>query len=218
MLKLSFNENSLSELHTADKHSFLQSTLLDESNPRETSEVSRVTEEERSEVYVFADDETMEGSTCGEEGIEPSTDEELRVWRYPQGKGSVDESAREGQEEGISLRNQSKAADVKDAPELEFSDKTGGFVEEQEDKKSGGKVEAQGSYEIQTSDSHGEEKNSAEGRKNVIDGPKADGSKKVTFILEPELINSSLLSEGGVSSESRSDTVLSGERSLKAAP
>ncbi|PWA24857.1 hypothetical protein CCH79_00010165, partial [Gambusia affinis] len=153
VLKLSFSdEHSLSDLHTADKHSFLQSTLLDESNTKETSKVSRVTEVEKSEVFPFDEDETMEGSTCGEE-IEPSTDEELREWRYPQGNASADEeaiseervfseekeeemeAAREEKEKRSSLRNEGDPADVRSAPDLDVSEKTAGFGGQQEDEK-----------------------------------------------------------------------------------
>ncbi|XP_014825060.1 PREDICTED: actin-binding protein anillin-like isoform X2 [Poecilia mexicana] len=259
VLKFSFSdEHSLSDLHTADKHSFLQSTLLDESNTKETSEVSRVTEVERSEVFPFDEDETMEGSTCGEE-IEPSTDEELREWRYPQGNVSADEeervfseeneeemeAAREGKEKESSLRNKSEPADDRSAPDLDVSEKSAGFSEQQEDEKlraeekrsdgenrvddslirksalkvktlrekpsetnfenetqPGGRDECQGSSEIQMSDSH-------QGERAVLGGLKAESSKKVTFILEPELINGSALSEGDASEESRADTSLS---------
>ncbi|XP_043980772.1 anillin isoform X3 [Gambusia affinis] len=153
VLKLSFSdEHSLSDLHTSDKHSFLQSTLLDESNTKETSKVSRVTEVEKSEVFPFDEDETMEGSTCGEE-IEPSTDEELREWRYPQGNASADEeaiseervfseekeeemeAAREEKEKRSSLRNEGDPADVRSAPDLDVSEKTAGFGGQQEDEK-----------------------------------------------------------------------------------
>lgn len=152
VLKLSFSdEHSLSDLHTADKHSFLQSTLLDESNTKETSDVSSITEVEKSEVFPFDEDDTMEGSTCEE--IEPSTDEELREWRYPQGNLSADEeaiseervfseekeeemeAAREGKEKKSGLRNKSDTADVRSAPDLDVSEKTAGFGEQQEDEK-----------------------------------------------------------------------------------
>ncbi|MEQ2158233.1 hypothetical protein GOODEAATRI_010193 [Goodea atripinnis] len=245
VLKLSFSEeHSLSELHAADKNSFLQSTLLDESNAKETSHVSIVTEEERSEVFTFDDDETMEGSTYGEEEIETSTDEELRVWRYPQRKVSVDEEAisekkevftkeneedlevtREGKEKGSSFTNNV-------APDLDVSNKTAGFFKQQKDenirpegdngvddslkRKSALQDEAlreksscNAVYERNAENvaqPHEGERGSAEGRKDVV---KAESSKKVTFILEPELINSSALSESDVSAESKAETSLS---------
>uniref|UniRef100_A0A3Q2PYY0 Anillin-like n=1 Tax=Fundulus heteroclitus TaxID=8078 RepID=A0A3Q2PYY0_FUNHE len=271
VLKLSFSEeNSLTELHAGDKNSFLQSTLLEELNVKETSQVSRVTEEERSEVFTF-DDETMEGSTYGEGDIEPSTDEELREWRYPQQKVSGDEeatsvknqgltkdkeeyleTARGWKEKGSSLTNKIEPTDVEGATDLDVPNKTAGFIEQQPDdnfrpegenavddslkKKSlrekssenaahevntknvaqhtmkaltDGKDQAQGSSGIQMSDSHEREKDSAEGRKGGVDGLKAGSSKKVTFILEPERINSSVLSESDVSTESRTETSLS---------
>ncbi|MED6248709.1 hypothetical protein ATANTOWER_003890, partial [Ataeniobius toweri] len=249
VLKLSFSEeHSLSELHAADKNSFLQSTLLDESNAKETSHVSIVTEEERSEVFTFNDDETMEGSTYGEEEIEPSTDEELRVWRYPQRKVSVDEEAisekkevftkdneedlevtREGKENGSSFTNNV-------APDLDVSNKTAGFFKQQEDENIRPEEESEGDNGVDDSlkrksalqdealrekssynavyernaenvaQPHEGERGSAEGRKDVV---KAESSKKVTFILEPELINSSALSESDVSAESKAETSLS---------
>ncbi|XP_021174680.2 uncharacterized protein si:dkey-30c15.10 isoform X1 [Fundulus heteroclitus] len=260
VLKLSFSEeNSLTELHAGDKNSFLQSTLLEELNVKETSQVSRVTEEERSEVFTF-DDETMEGSTYGEEEIEPSTDEELKEWRYPQQKVSGDEEAtsvkkqgltkekeeyletsRGWKEKGSTFRNKSEPTDVEGAPDLDVPNKTAGFIEQQPDdnfrpegenavddslrEKSSenaahevntenvaltdGKDQDQGSSEIHMSDSHEREKDSAEGRKGGVDGLKVGSSKKVTFILEPELINSSVLSESDVSTESRTETSLS---------
>uniref|UniRef100_A0A3Q3AYE7 Anillin, actin binding protein 2 n=1 Tax=Kryptolebias marmoratus TaxID=37003 RepID=A0A3Q3AYE7_KRYMA len=85
VLELSFNEeHSLSELHRADEQNIFQSSLLDESNVKDRREVSKVTEVDRSEGFTFDEDETMENSSYGEELIEPSTDEELRIWRYPQ--------------------------------------------------------------------------------------------------------------------------------------
>ncbi|XP_047210274.1 anillin isoform X3 [Girardinichthys multiradiatus] len=249
VLKLSFSEeHSLSELHAADKNNFLQSTLLDESNAKETSHVSIVTKEERSEVFTFDDDETMEGSTYNEEEIEPSTDEELRVWRYPQREVSVDEEAisekkevftkdkeedlevaREGKENRSSFTNNV-------APDLDVSNKTAGFFKQQEDEKIRPEEESEGDNSVDDSlkrklalqdealrekssynavyernaenvaQPHEGERGSAEGRKDVV---KAESSKKVTFILEPELINSSALSESDVSAESKAETSLS---------
>ncbi|KAK5617879.1 hypothetical protein CRENBAI_025328 [Crenichthys baileyi] len=240
VLKLSFSEeHSLSELHAADKNSFLQSTLLDESNAKETSHVSIVTEEERSEVFTFDVDETMEGSTYGEEEIEPSTDEELRVWRYPQQNVLFDEEAisekkevftkeneedmevtREGKEKGSSFTNVAQDLDVSHLedenirPEEESEGENG--VDDSLKRKSALKDEAlreKSSHNVvyernaeNVAQLHEGERGSAEGRKDVV---KAESSKKVTFILEPELINSSALSESDVSAESRAETSLS---------
>lgn len=86
VLKLSFSEDQSfsrvpfsddqSELPTSDEQSSLESTLEEESDMAETVEVSIVTEETFS--Y-----EERDGSSYSEGGVEPSTDEELRSWRYP---------------------------------------------------------------------------------------------------------------------------------------
>ncbi|XP_034389872.1 anillin isoform X2 [Cyclopterus lumpus] len=60
----------MSELSTGDEQSSLESTRT------EADEVSVVTEEAFS--Y-----EERDGSSYSEGGVEPSTDEELRLWRYP---------------------------------------------------------------------------------------------------------------------------------------
>lgn len=51
--------------------------------------------------------------------------------------------------------------------------------------------------------------------KNTHESEGGESSKKVTFILEPELINDSTLSETNTSMESRADTSVSGENSKK---
>lgn len=323
VLELSFNdEHSSSELHKADEHNFLQSSLLDESNVN--SEVP-VTEVDSSEVFTFDEDETMETSSYGEELIEPSTDEELRVWRYPQ--SSADESVtareerastkeeggleppREDKEEEDGSNSYFKPTDIQNvklSSSAEVSSETAGFPKQQEadeyskkeklevenglgnsvkeksvlrsnrvkvkssegsceevvtqndalqlsqesqevsvkhqaleetqsenadDEKNAEGVQlsvksqtyehdgAQGSTEIQVSDSH-DEISSADGKQNVVDGLMAEmhnteSSRKVTFVLEPELINSSALTESNTSLESRTETSLSGETSLK---
>lgn len=278
VLKLSFSEeHSLSELQAADKNSFLQSTLLEESNTKETSQVFRETEEEQiSELFTFDGDETVEGSTCGEEEIEPSTDEELRVWRYPQQEVCVDEDAVLEKKQVFNKKDEPELSregkeNIDGAPDLDVSNKTASFLQQQEaenkrldEEKSEGEDEvddslkkrpaskaetleekpstsdleinsgivaqpsvknqtnekdgAQGSSEIQMSVSYEEGKESTKGRKDVVDEltvHKAERSKKVTFILEPELINRSVSSESDVSEESRAETSLSGETCLR---
>uniref|UniRef100_A0A3B3DT44 Anillin, actin binding protein 2 n=1 Tax=Oryzias melastigma TaxID=30732 RepID=A0A3B3DT44_ORYME len=68
VLELVFSDTTSSEFTSLDK--------LDK------EEVSKLTENESSEV--FEKDETMEDSSLEDEQIEPSTDEELKMWRYPQ--------------------------------------------------------------------------------------------------------------------------------------
>lgn len=50
---------------------------------------------------------------------------------------------------------------------------------------------------------------------NTHESEGGESSKKVTFVLEPELINDSTLSETNISMESRADTSVSGENSTK---
>lgn len=318
VLELSFNdEHSSSELHKADEPNFLQSSLLEESNVN--SEV------DSSEVFTgtFDEDEPMEKSSYGEELIEPSTDEELRVWRYPQSSADESVTAREKlvstkeeeggleppREEGDGSNSYFKPTDfqnVEFSSSAEVSSETAGFSKQQEadeyskkeklevenslgssvkeksglrsngveitssegsceemvtqnnalqhsqksqevsvkhqtleetqsenadDEKNAEGVQlsaksqtcehdgAQGSTEIQVSDSL-DEISSADGKQNVVDGLMAEmhnteRSRKVTFVLEPELINSSTLTESNTSLESRTETSLSGETSLK---
>ncbi|XP_042352857.1 anillin isoform X2 [Plectropomus leopardus] len=101
VLKLSFSEDqsfskvslgedhNVSELPTGEEQSLLESTHLEESNMKGTAEVSTFTEQGVSEVFLF---EETDGSLYSEEGIEPSTDEESRSWRYPQDKVCEEES------------------------------------------------------------------------------------------------------------------------------
>lgn len=308
-------EHSLSELHKADEHNFLQSSLLDESNVKETCEFSKVTEEDVSEEFTFDEGETVDNSSYGEELIEPSTDEELRIWRYPESKAKESVTAGEKQlftednkgvlkslgqdkEKGESSINHEKLTDTQCAEFSSSADvsRESGFPKQQEgekpeighdvdnsakgkmdsseswceempnqnddtfqqtqesqavhvkseaqaleEKQSGnadlsrnaedvdltsgisqihGTSRAQSSADIQGSDSHEVETDSTDGREDVVDGLTAEthqteSSRKVTFILEPELINSSSLTESDISMESRTETSLSGEASLK---
>nr|XP_020441329.1 uncharacterized protein LOC109951266 isoform X3 [Monopterus albus] len=77
ILKLSFGED---QNVSGDEQSLLEPTCPEELNVKETSEVSEVTEQSDSERFEKID------SSYGEEEIEPSTDEEMRLWRYPQSK------------------------------------------------------------------------------------------------------------------------------------
>ncbi|XP_035521542.1 uncharacterized protein si:dkey-30c15.10 isoform X1 [Morone saxatilis] len=98
-------DHNVSVLPTDDEQSLLESTLPEESNMKETGlVVSKVTEE----LFSFEEVEEMDGYSYSEEGIEPSTDEELKSWRYPQSKvckevGSV---TAEGQDEGVCAKEE----------------------------------------------------------------------------------------------------------------
>ncbi|KAK2841703.1 hypothetical protein Q5P01_011903 [Channa striata] len=80
----SFSKASLCENQdvSGDEQSFLNSTHSVESNIKETSELSKLSEHSRLEMFSLEDEKIDE--SYGEEEIEPSTDEESRIWRYPQ--------------------------------------------------------------------------------------------------------------------------------------
>lgn len=94
VLKLSFGEDqsfsrapfgddqNMSALPAGDEQSLLESAYPEE----ETGEVSKVAEQEGSEVFSFEEVGKIDGYSYSEEDIEPSTDEELRLWTYPQDK------------------------------------------------------------------------------------------------------------------------------------
>ncbi|KAM9351950.1 anillin, actin binding protein 2 [Symphorus nematophorus] len=117
VLKLSFSEDqsfsrapigedqnvSVNELRTGDEQSLLESTRLEESKMKETGEVSKVTVQGRSAVFSFEEAEKTDGYSYSEEEIEASTDEDLRLWRYPQDKVYMEGESitAEGQEEDV---------------------------------------------------------------------------------------------------------------------
>ncbi|XP_041652548.1 anillin isoform X2 [Cheilinus undulatus] len=90
VMQLSFSEDqsffntplgekqNLSELPTEDDQSLLECTYSEESNVKETSVNCRENGTDRSEANFF------DCSSHNEEAIETSTEEELRLWRYPQ--------------------------------------------------------------------------------------------------------------------------------------
>lgn len=80
VIKLSFSE----------EQSLPESTHPEESSKAETGQVSKGTEHGSSEVFSF---EEINPYSDSEEEIEPSTDEELRSWRYPQDKGCREEGS-----------------------------------------------------------------------------------------------------------------------------
>lgn len=94
VLKLSFSEDqsfsktSFSENQNMsdDEQSSLDSTHPEELDMKEACELSKVTEQSGSGMLSLEEDEKIDDSLYGEEEIEPSTDEELRLWRYPHHK------------------------------------------------------------------------------------------------------------------------------------
>ncbi|KAF7650387.1 hypothetical protein LDENG_00126680 [Lucifuga dentata] len=143
---------SENEILSDEKQSLHKSTLTDET--RTTQEVSRLTEEGGSEVFSFEEGKGFEDFSYCEEEIEPSTDEELRVWRYPQDKvyeegesATAEEERVEGQAEQESSRaDKERQGGVADHTEVsEIQDRecpvNTGYAEMQEDMKSGFKEE-----------------------------------------------------------------------------
>lgn len=89
------------ELPPGKEQGLLESTHAEESNMKEPVEVSIVITQGRSGSF-----EEIDGS-YSEEGIEPSTDEELRSWSYPQEKVC-------NEEESIRAAEQEKCVCVKE--------------------------------------------------------------------------------------------------------
>uniref|UniRef100_A0A3P8SC19 Anillin, actin binding protein 2 n=1 Tax=Amphiprion percula TaxID=161767 RepID=A0A3P8SC19_AMPPE len=89
-------DQTLSELPTVDERSFLQSTFQDESNMKE----AKATERGIYEGFTFDEDEKMDSLSYGEEEIDPSTDEELKMWRYPRDKMDTESEKEKSEEEG----------------------------------------------------------------------------------------------------------------------
>lgn len=90
VLKLSFSEDQdLSKLTASNEQSFFESTR--ESNIKDAAEESAVSEQGSSDMLTSEDDEKLESSCFSEEQMEPSTDEELRMWRYPQSAACLEE-------------------------------------------------------------------------------------------------------------------------------
>lgn len=96
----------MSEVPSSNEQSSLESPHLEELNMEETGEVSEVTVQVRSEVFSFEEAEEITGYSYSEEEIEPSTDEELRLWRYPRDKVWKEEDSvvAEEQSEGVCIK------------------------------------------------------------------------------------------------------------------
>lgn len=113
VLKLSFSEDqsfsgahlsgdlNVSELPSGNEQSLLDLSHPEVSNMGESGEVDKNPDQDRSEMSC----ENMTGYSYSEEEIEPSTDEELRLWRYPRGKVCNEEE---------SVRVEEKKDDIKE--------------------------------------------------------------------------------------------------------
>ncbi|XP_023117512.2 anillin isoform X1 [Amphiprion ocellaris] len=263
-------DQTLSELPTVDERSFLQSTFQDESNMKE----AKATERGIYEGLTFDEDEKMDSLSYGEEEIDPSTDEELKMWRYPRGdaceaegqedenvvsgfsemqqdekcnpeddESVLDENQRNtesggGGSEGIlpedddvftikpekkddgALKQSKESQTVRTREDMELESTSNGVKYPQKECPDRGRStedvaqtlrdEAQSSAEIQVSDHLEKEKQSvAAGEEKTHKTERGEISKKVTFILEPELINGSSVSEINTSVESRAGSSLS---------
>ncbi|XP_068595054.1 anillin, actin binding protein 2 [Brachionichthys hirsutus] len=111
LLKLSFSEEQSFSREPCredqnDEQSFLESTLREESNIKEMVSVPKGAERGSSEVFSFDEMDQSQSLSYGEEEMEPSTDEELRSWRYPRDLGCQEDESRsaEGQVEDMSAR------------------------------------------------------------------------------------------------------------------
>lgn len=160
VLKLSFSEDhsfckapsgedqNMSDLTASNEQSFSELTLPHESNVKETSQESTVSEQGSSDMLAFEDDEKMDSSCCSDGEIEPSTDEELRMWRYPQStscmeeESAIDEACVKDVQGESSQMNEEKTdenepTDIQDdGPRSDVSTKTAGCSEIQKDDKS----------------------------------------------------------------------------------
>uniref|UniRef100_A0A3B4TCV0 Anillin, actin binding protein 2 n=1 Tax=Seriola dumerili TaxID=41447 RepID=A0A3B4TCV0_SERDU len=158
VLKLSFSEDqSFSKTPffedqnvSGHEQTPIESAHPHESDETETVEVSEVTEHSRSDMFSFEEDETMGSSSYGEEEIEPSTDEKVLLWRYPQYKVCKEEESimSEGQEEDVCAKEEegklessrvdkeSVGSDHSDIPDSErYLGEIAGSSELQEDEK-----------------------------------------------------------------------------------
>lgn len=163
VLKLSFSEDhsffkapsgedqNMSDLTASNEQSFSELTLPHESNVKETSQESTVSEQGSSDMLAFEDDEKMDSSCCSDGEIEPSTDEELRMWRYPQSTVCMEEESaidevheacvKDVQGESSQMNkektDENEPTDIQDdGPRSDVSTKTAGCSEIQKDDKS----------------------------------------------------------------------------------
>jgi len=133
----------VSELPATDKQSVLKSTSLDESEVEEAAEVSKLSEDDACEVFTFDEDEILGDSSCGDEAeIEPSTDEESKMWRYPQGSVYKNEESIVDKEQEVCTKEALESSKLdKEAGgtfthhDKAVSDETAGSPERQGDEK-----------------------------------------------------------------------------------
>ncbi|XP_041852757.1 anillin isoform X3 [Melanotaenia boesemani] len=135
ILKLSFSEDqNVSELPVAATQRCFQTTGR--------SDVSKGSGQSVPEVFTFDEDEILEDSSYGEEEMEASTDEELKMWRYPKGMLCKDEKSVRAKghetcpnEELESSRVDDEPADIQDGgfrPPADVSAEFSGCPDKQE--------------------------------------------------------------------------------------
>ncbi|XP_035498388.2 anillin isoform X5 [Scophthalmus maximus] len=88
--KTSFNDE---QRVSDDELMLIETTGPHESNKKENDEVSIVREQSRAEIFSFEDETMDDESSYNDEEIEPSTDEECRLWKYPQYKACKKEQS-----------------------------------------------------------------------------------------------------------------------------
>ncbi len=109
VLKLSFGEDQvMSEWPKGGEQSLQGSSHPEEPNLKGTGEVSIVTEQVGCEVFSFEEIEEPDGYSYSEEEPEPLTDEEVRLWRYPQEQECKGEesTAAEEQKENVCAKKE----------------------------------------------------------------------------------------------------------------
>lgn len=141
VLQLSFSEDhsfsraafsedqNVSELPTAHEQSFLEETFPEESKEK----VSKISAEDRSESWSL--EEKLDSSSYSEGEIEPSTDEELKMWRYPEGKTCEEQETCVKEEEGGDFDHLKEPADMRDGGCSSPADEVTGDYGIKEDKE-----------------------------------------------------------------------------------
>ncbi|KAM9854734.1 anillin, actin binding protein 2 [Aulostomus maculatus] len=225
VLQLSFSEDASfskapgvvdlneSELPVGDERTLMEWAHSDESTVKETGRVSRVTDQ----AGPVEDDEGRADSSYDEDVIEPSTDEELRLWRYPEDEACKGGTEQCSHEDDGSTKIQ--ITNLKD--DLDWESETAPDVAqpeiEAEPSETYRKDSVRGVIGVQASDPLHEidvDQGTVEGQLAGLtdESERAEGresSKKVTFILEPELINGSSFSETSTTVESTGETSVS---------
>ncbi|KAJ3595867.1 hypothetical protein NHX12_002279 [Muraenolepis orangiensis] len=205
------------------------------SHPWEGDEMSgetlvslEIIEDPAYESLLWGEMEEQGGSSHGEEEMEPSTDEELRLWKYPREQEATVVDSKEGLEVD---RESSSAGEVQEKspgqgaqPEVQDGGDGRILACGPETRKPEEAMEAVLKEEYMDSDSAEVQETEREevlelglldGVQCTTDGPARENpteeapppkgrgnKKKVTFILETESINDSILAESNTSSES----------------